>query len=170
MEEQVLKNLIELYKARGVSLDNLLVNPMFANLPVQAKIKLIKKYSEELHSGIRFDKGDALNLLKVVGAGLGAYGVYRLGSKVMEKVINVPNDATQDQIEASATRAVSIAAPLMLAAVPTTAILYNSFTSAMDTMGRKKAIKGYLKSVKSNPNSNNSAIKLLAFAHDTIKD
>lgn len=169
MEEQVLQNLIALYKSKGVSLDSLLVNPVFANLPVEAKIQLVKNHAKELSSGIKFDKHDALNMLKVVGAGAGVYGVYRLASSVMKKIIDSPQNAGLD-INSAAKNAVMIVTPLALAATPTAGMFINSIQHGVASFGRKRAAKEYLKAIQENRAPDDNAIRLLGFAHETIKE
>ncbi len=50
MEEQVLQSLIEMYKERGVDLSFVVGDPMFAGLPLSAKVQLIKKYAGTLNA------------------------------------------------------------------------------------------------------------------------
>lgn len=170
MEDKVLKNMIELYKAKGISLDKLLSNPTFTNLPVDAKIKLVKKYAEHLHSGIKFDRSDAMNLLKMFGAGAGAYGVFRLGSAIMGKVINLPPNASDDQINLAAKNAVATVAPLALAMVPTGALFVQSLADTANSFNRKQEMKNYLQAIKRNQAPDSNAIRALASASGSNKE
>jgi hypothetical protein len=91
MEELVLRNLIELYKAKGISFEHLLKNEVFLALPVEARIKLIKAHAKELSDGVHFDSTDVKYLLKTIGSiaavGLGAYHAVRpLSSPILKTI------------------------------------------------------------------------------------
>lgn len=71
-DEKVLEHLITLYQMKGLSLDRVLRDPVFQQLPLDKKIKAVKDYGSSIESGISFDKDDVKKLLKVVGMGVTA--------------------------------------------------------------------------------------------------
>lgn len=52
MEETIVKALIEFYKERNIDLSALVGSPLFATLPVEAKVRMIKKYAGIVSSQI----------------------------------------------------------------------------------------------------------------------
>ena len=73
MEDKVLQNLITLYQSKGVSLDKLFQNPLFAQLPVEKKIELVKRYGSQAQQGTNWDSSDVKKIL--LGLGLAGLAV-----------------------------------------------------------------------------------------------
>lgn len=80
MEEKLIKQLLKNYQQQGIDLYALVDDPLFVRLPLETKVKVIKKYADELAAGTTrsFTKTDIRNIIKDVslaslaGAGIGS--------------------------------------------------------------------------------------------------
>ncbi len=81
MEDKVFNTLLKMYKARGLSFEHLLRNPVFVALPIEAKVRLLNAHAKELADGVRVDSTDVKNILGTLGWGLAAAGTaYQVSS------------------------------------------------------------------------------------------
>lgn len=57
LNDQILEKLIESYRAKGLSVDRVLMDPLFKSLPVEEKVKAVIKYGHNIKAGQKtFDK------------------------------------------------------------------------------------------------------------------
>ena len=66
VHERVLEKLIEGYRAKGLSVDRVLLDPTFKALPVEKRIQMVMKFGNALRSGQKIDSLFLKNL--AVGA------------------------------------------------------------------------------------------------------
>jgi hypothetical protein len=92
VEEQVIKSLIGLYREQGIDVTAVVGDPVFASLPLPARIEMIKKYADELarDANVNITKHDIKNVLKdaAIGAGVGGFGAFMGSGSVVRYLPN----------------------------------------------------------------------------------
>lgn len=148
LDERTFQHLVTLYKNKGVSLDNVLSDATFKALPLEKKIEIVKKYSNELHDGMHFDKDDVKNLLKALGLGVLGAIAFKGG---------YDNLKMMHEDGASAWQGLAAMGGAATALVSGGHALYDEY----ENYSRKQLVKDYLRHITTNPNEG-TAVRLLS--------
>lgn len=74
------QTLIELYKERGISCDEIVNDPVFKSLSLDAQVDALRKYGTQIQAGIKTPASTGKNVLRKAGIGALAGGVVSLPS------------------------------------------------------------------------------------------
>ena len=86
LERALVDKLVKAYKDKGVHVQAILQNPLFMRMPLEAKIKAIEEYAEELTAKATFNSGKVTK--SAIAGGLGTAAALYMNLKFGNKVID----------------------------------------------------------------------------------
>lgn len=146
MHEQVFLNLIEKYQDSGQSLDRILKDPAFKDIPLAERVELLKKYAHVIREGSKADsqywKDLALGSAGVaVAAGIAANPF----ANQVKHFINLGEASARGEEYTGPKPNVAIGAWSMLAMTGSLRAGIGKFNEATSSYQTRKLVKSYLK-------------------------
>ena len=156
MEDQIVKSLLEFYKEQGTDLYAVLDDPLFEKLPLEEKIRLLKKHSNDIIAGTKKDmsKEEIRNIL--LEAGLFGMGAGMMSASTAGAVANNFSNA---RIPYKYLALGALAAGGLGAAT--------SVMTSRNLINKRKTLVEKLRELQDTPTDNN-AIKLLALRNQQV--
>jgi hypothetical protein len=153
-EEHVVLSLLSFYKKEGLDLHNLLDDPLFDKLPLNAKVEAVKNYAEIIRHGMNpsvgTNRGQMLDTIRsfALGGGMTGFGAAAAASKLFKtSPLGLAGTAVGGAVLGATAGAIGGG-------------ITNYFESRRE-QGRKEKLHGYLSNVATNP-SDEAALHTLA--------